>query len=56
MKYDRQLDLKRTMVVESFAKNGKLGMDAANAFGREDGWIEDKIADEVPKQDDFALE
>ena len=32
VKYDRQLDLKRTMVVESFAKNGKLGMDAANAL------------------------
>jgi len=32
VKYERQLELKRTMVVESFAKNGKLGADAAEAL------------------------
>ena len=32
VKYERQLDLKRTMVVEAFAKNGKLGVDAADAL------------------------
>jgi len=32
VKYERQLELKRTMVVESFAKNGKLGADAADAL------------------------